>query len=78
MESVEDRKRFSKILKRDLSNAKFEFAIYIEEDSEFNIDDCRILGFYETMDDFLTNCFINGTNIKDVLLSKDIKLIGRD
>lgn len=78
MESDEDRKRFSKILKRDLSKAKFEFAIYIEEDSEFNIDDCRIIGFYETIDEFLTNCFIGRTNIKEVLLSKDIKLISRD
>lgn len=80
MESEKRKKVFSKIVGKDLSKCEYEVALIdfdLPED-ELSFSNVHYIGWYTDIYDLLENCEIEGKKFKDLLLSHEIIVTGKD
>ena len=79
MESEKRRKEFEKHLGYSLDDYQFEVCINKKiDDTIFSFDRITIIGIYKDVYDLLDNCIIENRTFRDILLSDDIEVTGKD
>ena len=77
MESNEIRTQFEAKLNRKLG--KYEVAIVDPSlNTEFKFAEYNFIGWYDNIYDLLENCYIEGKKFKDVIMSDETEIIGKD
>lgn len=80
MAGEERRRRFSKIVGKDVSKCTYEVALIdgsLPQD-ELSFDGVDYIGWYTDIYVLLDNCEIEGKKFKDLLLNHEIEVIGKD
>ena len=52
--------------------------VHWKNDEWFSDYEYELIGWYETIDDLLQNCYISGRTFKDVIMSDETEIVGKD
>ena len=80
MEDEELKEKFSKVTGKDLSKCEYEVALIDRNlpQDELSFDNVHYIGWYTDIYDLVENCEIEGKKFKDLLLSHEIVVTGKD